>query len=511
MKKSTKPISKANLFFVLIAALTAIVVSAVLVMSFRIKSVALDHAEDTYHQIDRAYAANFLKANSNNDGEEINGSISFAQDDNCYVGIIGKDGNVFSYASGKNSTITTSNIFKYLNAAKMTDLSYDEAVVRITGEAEGRFDFFSGNQSKVMIYTPVEGSPYWVVRVIPKKLFNESRDKYSKVSDVFKNIVLACVVAIFLLSLFFRNYALKVEDSNAKHNLIAADNDLVSFTYHSSIASFEMTGAVATVFGSEIAKRGQIDWNTFSRILHPDDQMLLRNISKAMKKGDTKYTTEFRLVDSEGEFHWYRMNGKCVFGEDNEVKKFVGTIQNSDDQISHENMLKNKAEHDLLTGLLNKITIQEAVDAVILGGSHSAYAFYIIDLDNFKAVNDNLGHATGDKVLTDVSSKLQLVFNEADYIGRLGGDEFAVLLVIPSMMTSQAEKLIREKAKLLNEILLSEYGDDQTTIRVSASIGIAMYPSDGNDFQSLYQHADRALYHSKENGKNQFTFYTEIV
>lgn len=494
-KKSTK----ANLYFVVITILCVLLVVFSCVMNFELKEVARVNLEESYHAADRVYGANFLN-NADN--------ISFVEDEDCYVGIVGQDGNMLIYNSGKNSYISADNLIKYLKNSQLSNMTVDEAFSMILNGSEGEFEFYGGNQSKVLLYTPVTPSEYAVVRVIPKKLFIQNQNGLDKYSP-FLLIIIA--LFIFISALRFRAYSLGVEDSIAKHDLIAEDNDLISFTYHSSIASFEMTGAVAKVFGEEIGKRGQIDWNALSRLLHPDDQMLLRNISKAIKKGDVKYTTEFRLVDLEGEFHWYRLNGKCIFDENNDVKKFVGTIQNSDDQISHENMLKNKAEHDLLTGLLNKITIQEAVDATILGGSYSAYAFYIIDLDNFKAVNDNLGHAAGDKVLTDVASKLQLVFNEVDLIGRLGGDEFAVLLVIPSMMVSQAEKLITEKAKLLNEILREEYGDNDITIKVSASIGIATYPADGEDFQTLYQHADRALYHSKENGKNQFTFYTEVV
>lgn len=496
---------KTNTYFACLMLVIILLIMGFFSMIFDIKEKALINAEDKYHCIDEVYAANYLKA------RELGEDISYVDDEDSYVGIVDADGNVVSFASGKNSTISTSNIFKYLNTAKMTNLSYDEAIGFILSGEKGMFEFYNGNQNKVLIYTPVEAGKYSVVRVIPKKLFIKVRNDYSKITTRSDEIFLVCVALLVIICFYFRKYALVAENSVEKHDMIAADNDLVSFTYHSSIASFELAGAVESVFGADVAKRGQIDWNSLSRLLHPDDQMLLRNISKAVKTGDTKYTTEFRLVDGEAQFHWYRLNGKCVFDDNNDVKKFVGTIQNSDDQISHENMLKDKAEHDLLTGLLNKITIQESVDSVISSGQYSMYAFYIIDLDNFKAVNDNLGHAAGDKVLTDVASKLQLVFNEADYIGRLGGDEFAVLLVIPSMMTSQADKLISEKAKLLNDILRTDYGNDTTTINVSASIGIALYPTDGNDFQTLYQHADRALYHSKENGKNQFTFYSDVI
>lgn len=506
-KSKAKKFNRFRLYFVLVIALVIVAFFSIISLSVSAEKVALDREEEKFHLVDGVYVANFLRAKESDD---ISSNISFGEDSDCYVAIIDSEGEAIAFNSGKNSGTSTSNVFKYLNTSKLTGISYPDAVSNILGSNLGRFEFSSNSQSKILIYTPIIEGEYAVVRIMPKKFMIDSAETSCELIDRTCMIQVVLFILMIILLIHLMSYTKKVEDSYARHTLIAADNELVSFTYHSSIASFEMTGAVASVFGEEIGKRGQIDWNTLSRLLHPDDQMMLRNISKAIKKGDTKYTTEFRLIDSEGNYHWYRLNGKCVQKDSGEATRFVGTIQNSDDQISHENMLKNKAEHDLLTGLLNKITIQEAVDAAILNASYSVYAFYIIDLDNFKAVNDNLGHATGDKVLTDVAGKLQLVFNEADYIGRLGGDEFAVLLVIPSMMTSQAEKLIREKAKLLNEILRAKYGDENLEISVSASIGIAMYPSDGENFSSLYQNADRALYHSKENGKDQFTFFTEV-
>lgn len=501
---------KSNRSKIYFASLIVLIIAAFVSMiwlNLKVRDEAVVREEARYHSIDKVYAANFIPSFN---GGETNSNIVFTEDVESYVAIINSNGDAICLNSGRNSGTSTSNVFKYLNTGKLSHPSYEEAIALILSGKDGSFEFYSGNQNKILIYTAVIPQEYAVVRVIPMRYFADCKDEQT---DSIKKAMLAQIV-IYLVALIFIVHLMRhtymIEEFYKRQTLIAADNELISFTYHASIASFEMTGAVESVFGEEIGKRGQIDWNTLSRLLHPDDQMMLRNISKAIKRGDTKYTTEFRLVDSEGEFHWYRLNGKCVQNDGNDNIKFVGTIQNSDDQISHENMLKNKAEHDLLTGLLNKITIQESVDVAILNASYSVYAFYIIDLDNFKAVNDNLGHAVGDKVLTDVAGKLQLVFNEADYIGRLGGDEFAVLLVIPSMMTSQAEKLIREKAKLLNEMLRATYGDEKCEINVSASIGIAIYPEDGGDFSTLYQHADRALYHSKENGKDQFTFYTEV-
>lgn len=473
---------------------------------FFIRTQILDYEETKYHEKDMIIANYLLEADKDNSSAEV-----FTENDDTALLYVDIDGSIISKTKSTNVSVPGDNIFTILGKSKIYDITLEEARKNLVSGNSGRFEIYYAKQSKVLIYTPAGDGQHFMIRVVPKKIFKESRGAFSIVNNHELLFGILVLVLLFLIMLKMYKHITSLELANARRDLIAADNDLVSFVYHASIASFELTGAVERVFGADIAKRGQIDWNTLSGRLHPDDQKLFRNISKAIRDGDKKYTTEFRMcLDiAKEDYHWYRMNGKTVIGNNGEVNKFVGTIQNSDDQILQENMLKNKAEHDLLTGLLNKITSEEKIDTVIQNTKHSVFAFYIIDLDNFKAVNDNLGHAVGDKVLEDVSSKLKLVFNEADVIGRLGGDEFAVLLVIPPLMVSQAEKLICEKAEHLNEILRAEYGNDSIRIAVSASIGIARCPEAGNDFQSLYKCADKALYYSKENGKNRYTLYKD--
>lgn len=505
MKKDNKHNrSKIQIYFAIFVILLVAQVVTIFVLNFRFRNVVLDNAEDFYHRIDRSIANNYLK-----DADKDSVGVIIAEDNDSYVAIINSDGKAIARTVDADLPVNDDDVFKLIDRSKVYDFPADVAKAALVSGESGRLTVFYSNQNKVIIYTPIDENCF-VVRILPNKYFNMSREPYNSALNAMSMINLLFAAGIFGVIFLFWKYATKVENNNARHELIAADNDLISFTYHSSIACFEMTGAVAKIFGEEIGKRSQIDWNTLSSMLHPDDQNLLRNISKAIKNGEAKYTTEFRMISKSGDYCWYRMNGKSVLDDEGNVAKFVGTIQNSDDQITHENMLKNKAEHDLLTGILNKVTTEESVNKVISASSNNTFAFYIIDLDNFKSVNDKLGHAAGDKVLTEVASKLQLVFNENDVIGRLGGDEFAVLLVIPAVMTSQSEKLIREKANLVNDLLRTEYGDDEVTIHVSASIGIARCPDAGEDFQSLYQNADKALYYSKEHGKNQFTFYEDV-
>ena len=489
--------------------LTILIVQFVCVFTIKVYNdrLMLEKVEEHFHEIDSIYARSSIMLE-----EDLTiRTVNFENDNQCYLALIDPKGDVINSIKGSEIGISASNIYKLLKSAKFIETDYDTMIANIANGKPGKVEFINSNQSKILIYTPVYNSGYSIVRIISKKNYIALRNQYTvQVNKVVYFSFAIWLVLVGVLYMFIK-HIVSIEENNERHELIAADNDLISFTFRTDISCFEMSGAVKKVFGEALGSRKQMDLNTLSKVLHPDDASFVRNISKVISSGEAKYTTEFRMIKPSGDYGWYRFNGKSIKDDKGQVIKLVGTIQNSDDQIAHENMLKNMAEHDLLTGLLNKITLEDFVNNAIKNSTHNIFAFYIVDLDNFKAVNDNLGHAVGDKVLTDVASKLQLVFNETDYIGRLGGDEFAVLLVVPSMMVSQAGKLIKEKAALVNGLLCEEYGDDNIKIAVSASIGISVYPNDGTDFQSLYRHSDKALYHSKEHGKNQFTFYDELV
>ncbi len=167
-----------------------------------------------------------------------------------------------------------------------------------------------------------------------------------------------------------------------------------------------------------------------------------------------------------------------------------------------------KAQNDLLTGLLNKLTFEEySANALNSSLDSENRALVIIDLDNFKGINDNYGHAMGDKVLSDTGEMIRSVFSDDDYLGRIGGDEFCVLV---NQRKSDIKAFREHVAKQCDTVAdnfkkLSE----NNGCKVSASIGAAFFPADGKNFEELYAACDKALYNSKEHGKDRYSFYDE--
>ncbi|MCM1132881.1 MAG: sensor domain-containing diguanylate cyclase [Ruminococcus flavefaciens] len=173
--------------------------------------------------------------------------------------------------------------------------------------------------------------------------------------------------------------------------------------------------------------------------------------------------------------------------------------------------LADEAHTDLLTGILNKRTFEKRVEEALSKDlDNRKKAIILIDLDNFKGVNDTLGHAYGDKVLANVGDIMKRVFHVDDYLGRLGGDEFCVYLNISDIQQGNYLAHIEEKCSELSQEFRHNYTGENNNYKISASIGAAVFPIHGRNFSDLYKCADKALYNSKHKGKDTFTIYEEV-
>jgi diguanylate cyclase (GGDEF)-like protein len=167
-------------------------------------------------------------------------------------------------------------------------------------------------------------------------------------------------------------------------------------------------------------------------------------------------------------------------------------------------MLEKDADTDPLTGLMNRRAVEALVDEYVSVKQDSG-VLLMIDIDNFKQVNDNFGHEVGDRLLKLLADTLKPYTRAYDVLGRLGGDEFIIFYQGFQNMESLVERCRNINAK--TEYVLNDMLGNAATIPLSISIGVARAPEDGEDFNTLYMNADKALYHVKQNGKRGYYFY----
>ena len=187
-------------------------------------------------------------------------------------------------------------------------------------------------------------------------------------------------------------------------------------------------------------------------------------------------------------------------------RRFIGTLRDITERKATEAKIIHLAHFDSLTNLPNRRLVQDRIQQALIGAQRtgSEFAVLFIDLDKFKDINDTLGHDVGDKLLEMVAHRLTESLRAQDTVGRQGGDEFIVLLA--SLSTAEDAACVSQK--ILNALALPFEINGQS-LHSGASIGIATYPNDGTDVETLLKNSDTAMYSAKEAGRNNYQFFTE--
>ncbi|OGB55215.1 MAG: diguanylate cyclase [Burkholderiales bacterium RIFCSPLOWO2_12_FULL_64_33] len=226
---------------------------------------------------------------------------------------------------------------------------------------------------------------------------------------------------------------------------------------------------------------------------------------RLMKAQGQVLNFESEVFRRDGSRIWISENAHIVLSPQGEFLCYEGTVQDITERRRYQEQLERQANHDQLTGLPNRVLLGDRIAQGIAQASRQGYflALVFMDLDNFKYINDSLGHAAGDELLKVIAQRLTACLRSSDTVARLGGDEF-VLVINDHYRTSSVISLL--------ERVLNDIGRPVTLngreFHVGASLGVAMYPSDGDDAQILLKHADVAMYAAKDRGRNNFQFFT---
>ena len=209
----------------------------------------------------------------------------------------------------------------------------------------------------------------------------------------------------------------------------------------------------------------------------------------------------------EGEDYLEWLSVVAVKDSSGEVSHYVGIFSDITSEKESEERLLYLAHYDQLTGLPNRILFSDRLHQAIAQAKREQLqvAVMFLDLDGFKAVNDTLGHNSGDELLRQVAQRLTVCLRAVDTVARFGGDEFTIVITA----IEGTDDVIRVAKKITQEIA-RPYEIDGVLASVTTSIGISFYPDDGKDPSVLIHQADNAMYHAKRHGKNHHEFYSEI-
>jgi len=248
----------------------------------------------------------------------------------------------------------------------------------------------------------------------------------------------------------------------------------------------------------------ELEGMNLAELVHPDHQDLAHEISAARAIGSGEPTRhEIRIVRKDGQERWLDFSLSAI--EHGGKGAALVTAFDVTDRKRADEQIKSLAYHDALTGLPNRLLLYDRLGLAVAQAHRAGHklAVLFLDLDRFKLINDSLGHGLGDRVLQTAAARLQTAVREGDTVARVGGDEF--ILILPGVERPLELARVAEK---ICEALREPFALDSQELFVTPSMGISLYPDDGEDAETLIKHADAAMYRAKDQGRNRYQLYT---
>lgn len=298
----------------------------------------------------------------------------------------------------------------------------------------------------------------------------------------------------------------ELEMEKERYKIVAQLSDEIMFEYIIKEDKMIRSEKYTDMFSRPSTQENYIENIRKTEYIHPDDREKFLSIHEKFSQGIPTLEYQARYINAENEYIWLEVKGTTIYDSDRKPYKTIGKAVNISKQMQEIQELKEKSSRDSLTKLYNKMSTHSYIDDYIQSeGGNLVHALLMVDIDNFKAVNDNLGHVFGDAVLSEISLRIKDLFLPTDIIGRIGGDELIIFI-----KDIEDDGYIEHKAADVCAIFRNTYSGEFTNYKISGSIGFAVYPYDGDTYTDLLKKADIALYSAKSKGKDRFERYDGV-
>ena len=258
------------------------------------------------------------------------------------------------------------------------------------------------------------------------------------------------------------------------------------------------------IVGRDAEEIKSIGWQA---LIHPDDLRKDLKLFEQFRSGKTDaYNLEKRYIRPDGESVWVLCRTCHIDPKNTSGRQYLVMVEDITKRKSHEAKIWQQANYDSLTGLPNRNMLVDRLDQLIMHESRGGgeFAMFLIDLDGFKDINDTRGHDKGDELLIEVSKRIKFSLRSSDTVARLGGDEFVVIV---SDLTKRHD--VNKISQNIIETISRPYEISGEKVFISASIGITIFPEDGEDVITLIRNADQAMYAAKHLGRGRYQYFTE--
>ncbi len=295
---------------------------------------------------------------------------------------------------------------------------------------------------------------------------------------------------------------IRIQEEKERYELIEEISDDIMFNYDVATDTLECSPKILRTLRTATRVEDAIEYITYGNVLdHRDIPLFIEAVSNALS-GKRINIFDARIINQRNDAVWHRIKFASIFDGDGNAVRFIGTISDIDKEKKEKSRLIAQAETDQLTGFLNKVSTGLKINELLKEYPNEPGTMFLIDIDDFKLLNDTYGHHEGDVFLREFTSKLTLAFRSTDILGRVGGEEFVVFV----NGLGDVKELVEEKAKEIEKICHSVKLEKAKDKVMSCSIGVAIYPETGMDYNELFEKSDEAMYYVKKHGKNGYAF-----
>ena len=413
--------------------------------------------------------------------------------------IVRRDGTILASENHNRGDISTGNLFVSVKTAGITDEVVRQMEECFYGDGSDSFMFEGKGDFYYFSWDYLGYNEWYIVN------FVRSPDVAIHYENILKELIYASLFLIGLTAVLgggivvlFLHYRRSLDFETKKYGLLAEFSDTALFEYDRRKDILEFTNNARRILMlDELRISHVMGKNTRTDLFLQEDRKVMEDMlrSRTGSWEDNIQYAELRLKSISGEYHWFGCHYKTITSDMGTVVKVVGKLADISRQRSREQELREQAMRDVLTGIYNKAG-ERLIDRMVKEKGQGL--FLMLDLNDFKSINDTMGHVAGDAILTELGRVLKGTCRENDIVARIGGDEFVMFL--PGVFDRQTGKRkIGEIQESLRTVRISTWG-----IRgIKASIGAALCPEDGMDYGTLYKAADEAMYQAKEQSKNR--------
>ncbi|MEA1891877.1 MAG: EAL domain-containing protein [Campylobacterota bacterium] len=356
-----------------------------------------------------------------------------------------------------------------------------------------------------------------------EKISSSILNRYIKISnDVYSNALnslyfTALLWILSLVSLSILTYILRNLIKTEEHLMDELRISAYTFDSHEAMTITDVNGTILKVNDAFTKITGY----SRSEVIGKNPRVL-----KSMKHGDDFYREMWRQINTAGkwsdeiynkrkndEIYMERLSITAIKNDKDITTHYIAQFLDISDVIKAQEEAQHQADHDFLTGLLNRKSLMQRLNEEFIKAKRHNFlhAFLFIDLDEFKAINDNYGHEVGDKLLIEFSLKLQQLVREEDIVARISGDEFAIIVLNINKIESEAIKGVKNLCNQIINTLKDPFILNENNLSISASIGIKLFPQKEKNIHDVMIHADTAMYQAKHQGKRQCVFFDKAI